>query len=135
MKGDFIKLGQRSGRRMVADDHGNIAGRLAGALSVKQIGKTVVIAGNQDDDLGAVIGRSQVILDHETPGHRLEVFGEFSEGNIKAIQVPFQPRQEQGPATVHVVVGMQDTAVVSNQKLGDRGHHAFPRQRDGNAEQ
>ena len=92
MKGDVIKVGQRLGGGVIADDHDDVARQFAGALPVQQVGKTVVIGGNQDGYLGAVVRQRQVVLDPEAFGQRPEVVLEIGDRNIEPIQIPFQPR-------------------------------------------
>src|SRR5437868_7176478 len=88
MKRDLVKVGQRLGRGVIADDHDDIAGKLAGALAVKQVGKAMIVGGNQDGYLGAVIGERKVILDHETLGHGLKLVVEVGDGYIEALEIP-----------------------------------------------
>ena len=50
MERDMIEIGQRLGSRMIADDRNDVARQFAGAVPVQQVGKTVVIIGNQNGD-------------------------------------------------------------------------------------
>jgi hypothetical protein len=52
MERDMIEIGQPLGSRMIADDRNDLARQFAGAVPVQQVGKTVVIIGNQNRDLG-----------------------------------------------------------------------------------
>src|SRR5580658_5870261 len=125
MERDLIKVSQRLGGGVVADNHHDVASQIAGFLPVQQIGQTVIIGGNEDGDLGAVVGQRQVVVDLKTLGQRFEVVLEIGDGNIKAVQIPFQPGEKQVAAAVEVIVAVQDTAVVADPELRDFRHHAF----------
>ena len=57
-----------------------------------------------------------MILDHEALGHRSEVLFEVRERNVEALQIPFQPGQEQVSVTVNVIVCVQKAAVMRDQE-------------------
>ena len=91
MEWDLIEVGQRLACRAIADDPDNVTPQFARALPIQQVGKTVVVGGGQDGNLGAVVRQCQVVVDQETFGQRLEILLEFGDWNIEPIQIPFEP--------------------------------------------
>ena len=53
---DMIKVRQRFGGGMIADNRNDVAGQVAGAMPVQQVDQTVIVTGNQNRYLGAVVG-------------------------------------------------------------------------------
>jgi hypothetical protein len=49
MEGNLIKVGQRFGSQVTADDPDDVAREVASAVPVQQVSQTVVIAGNQNN--------------------------------------------------------------------------------------
>src|ERR1700733_5149081 len=103
-------------------------------MPVQQVGKTVVIGGNQDGHLRAIIRQCQMVVDQVTFHQRLEVVLKIGDWNIEPVQIPLKPRQEQVAATVQVVIAVQDATVVRNQELGDCRNHTFACETTGSAQ-
>ena len=72
----------------------------------------MVIARNQDNHLGAIIRGRQVILDLVLLGKGIKVLRKIGDSNVKAFQVPLQPRKEHATTIVYVIVGVQYPAIV-----------------------
>jgi len=120
-----MEVGQRLGLILAADDGDNVASQFTGAVPIQQVGKAMVVSRNQDDHLGAMIGQGQVVLDLVLLGQRVKVPLKVRDWNVEACEVPLQPRKEHCPATVYVIVGVQDSTIVGYQKLGDGRHHTL----------
>jgi hypothetical protein len=77
------KVGEPLGVGMIADDRYEVARQLALILPVQQIGKAVVICGNQDGNPGTVASQCQVVLDMEPLGQGLKVVFKIGDRHIE----------------------------------------------------
>jgi hypothetical protein len=82
-----------------------------------------------------VVAQHQVVLNLKAVGYRLEALIEGGNGGVKSFPIPFQAGREKFAAPVDVIVRVQDTAVVADQKLHDRPHHSLMGERDRTAAQ
>jgi hypothetical protein len=124
MKRNPIEVGQWLGLIVVADDDDDVATQFTCAVPIQQVGKAMVISRNQDDDLGAMIGRCQMVLDLILLGQRVKYLSKSETGMPKHAG-PIQPRKEYCPATVYVIIGVEDSTIVRHQKLGDGCHRTL----------
>ncbi len=129
-----IELGQRLGRRVIADDPSNVTLQFTRLLPVQQVSKTVVIRRNQNRNLRPIGSQRQVVADLELFDQRLEVVLEVGDRNIEPVQIPLNPGQEQVATAVQVVIAVQDAAIVSNQELTNRRDGAFSCEAPGSAQ-
>ena len=64
-------------------------------------------------------------------GQAIEVFLKVIDGNIEVCEIPFQQGKEHTSATVYLIIGVQDAAIVSHQKLSDGRRRALMCLRNG----
>src|SRR5215469_11417865 len=123
MKRNPIEVGQWLGLIVVADDDDDVATQFTCTVPIQQVGKAMAVSRNQDDDLGAMIGQCQMVLDLILLSQRVKVPLKVRDWNVEACEVPLQPRKEHCPAAVYVIISVQDPTVVRYQKLGDGCHY------------
>src|SRR5215472_18075907 len=55
MERDVVEVSEALGRRVIADDHYNVAGEFPHLMPVQEVGETMLVSGNQNRDFGSML--------------------------------------------------------------------------------
>jgi hypothetical protein len=109
---------------MVTDDQSNLCFELARLMPEQQILQAVRESRDENRNSCNLIAEDQVKLHATLKGNSLKALGDAFPRNLKPVQFPLSPGQEDARLNVSVLVEMEKVSPVAKHKVGDPGNQA-----------
>jgi hypothetical protein len=114
---------QRLQIEVVADHQRDLRLKFPHAVPEDKVMKAMHMTGYKQGHPGNVVGKTEIPFHPELTGQRFKSLTDFAPGNFESLQLPFDPHKKCFRTLRGVLIGMDDIAVMLEDKIGYTGHN------------